>query len=686
MLIGSYQPALVATSYLVAALAAYVALDMAGRIDASRGWAARGWLLGGAIAMGVGIWSMHFIGMLAFRLPIPLGYDLAITLYSLLIAIASAGYALWVVSGPSLPPRRLAVAAMVLGAGIAAMHYVGMAAMRMLPGIDYHAGWFAASILIAMVSAGAALWIAFRLRSDGKGVFRRRVGAALVMGFAIVGMHYTGMAAARFPPGSICGAALADGIPQHWLASLVGTTTFAILAMALVVAILDRRLQERTSLLASSLHKANQELTYLALHDNLTKLPNRLLLEDRLEHAIRRAGRGGGRFALLFVDLDGFKAVNDAYGHPIGDKLLLQIAARLADHLRAGDTLARLGGDEFVVLADVDGASDAAALAEKLLLQVARPVEVEHGEINITASIGVALFGTDGATARELLANADAAMYSAKEQGRNAYCLFEPSMNRGAHEELALTQDLRRALGHDEFSLHYQPKLRAPAGPLTGVEALLRWHHPEQGMVMPDRFIPLAEKTGLILEIGRWVINEACRQLAQWRAQGIEIPSVSVNLSATQFRSPGLFGKISTALSAHAVPASSLVLEITESTAMHDPEASLAILQRLADLGVGISIDDFGTGYSSLLYLKRLPASELKIDRAFVRDLVAGGEDAAIVSAIIALGRTLNLTVIAEGVETEAQQHLLTELGCTSLQGFHLGRPCPPTEFAARLA
>ena len=683
MLIGSYQPALVATSYIVAALAAYVALDMAGRIDASRGWAARGWLLGGAIAMGVGIWSMHFIGMLAFRLPIPLGYDLAITLYSLLIAIASAGYALWVVSGPSLPPRRLVVAAIVLGAGIAAMHYVGMAAMRMLPGIDYHPGWFAASILIAMASAGAALWIAFRLRSDGKGVFGRRVGAALVMGFAIVGMHYTGMAAARFPLDSICGAALADGIPQHWLASLVGTTTFAILAMALVVAILDRRLQERTSLLASSLHQANQELTYLALHDNLTKLPNRLLLEDRLEHAIRRASRGGGRFALLFVDLDGFKAVNDAYGHPIGDRLLLQVATRLADHLRAGDTLARLGGDEFVVLAEIEDASDAAALAEKLLHQVARPVEVGPGELDITASIGIALFGTDGTTARELLANADAAMYSAKDQGRNAYCLFEPSMNRGAHEELALTQDLRRALANGEFSLHYQPKLRAPAGPLMGVEALLRWHHPEQGMVMPDRFIPLAEKTGLILEIGRWVINEACRQLAQWRAQGMEIPSVSVNLSAAQFRSPGLFGKISDALAANGVPASSLVLEITESTAMHDPDASLAILQRLSELGVGISIDDFGTGYSSLLYLKRLPASELKIDRGFVRDLVAGGEDAAIVSAIIALGRTLNLAVIAEGVETAAQQDLLTELGCTSLQGFHLGRPRPATDFTA---
>ena len=685
MLIGSYNLVLVLTSFLVAAFASYVALDMAGRIAASRGKAARGWLVGGAIAMGFGIWSMHFIGMLAFRLPIPLGYDLAITLYSLLIAIASSGYALWVASGPSLPPRRLIVAASVLGAGVAAMHYVGMAALRMAPGIDYDPAWFAASVAIAMAAAGAALWIAFSLRTDGKGVFRRRLVAAVVMGFAIVGMHYTGMAAARFPEGSICGAALSDGIPQHWLASLVGTTTFAILGMALVTAILDRRLQERTSLLTRSLKEANRELTYLALHDNLTKLPNRMLLEDRLEHAIGRTGRGGHRFAVLFIDLDGFKAVNDVYGHPVGDSVLLQVAERLAGNIRSGDTLARLGGDEFVVLADIDDAADAATLAEKLLLQASRPVDVEHGEIHITASIGIAISGADGGSARELLANADAAMYSAKEQGRNAYCLFEPSMNHGAHEQLALTQDLRRALALGQLSLHYQIKLSAPAGPMVGVEALLRWQHPRHGLVPPDRFIPLAEKSGLILEIGRWVIDQACRQLAQWRAQGLDVPSVSVNLSPTQFRSPGLFGKIEDAVKRHGIPPSSLVLEITESTAMHDPEASLAILQRLAASGVRISIDDFGTGYSSLLYLKRLPASELKIDRAFVKDLVRDGEDAAIVSAIIALGRTLNLAVIAEGVETEQQQSLLTEMGCTSLQGFHLGTPCTPEEFVSRL-
>ena len=682
MLVGTYNLLLVVISYVVAAFASYVALDMAGRIAASTGWAARSWLIGGAVAMGFGIWSMHFLGMLAFELPIPQGYDLAVTLYSLLIAVCSAAYALHVVTADALPWRKLGVAALILGAGIATMHYVGMEAMQMQPGIDYHPGWFALSIVIAVAAAGAALWISFALRREGAGVLRARALAALVMGVAVVGMHYTGMAAAGFPEGSICGAAIADGLSPQWLAILVGVATFAILGIALTTSILDRRLQERTALLSDSLQKANQELTYLALHDNLTKLPNRLLLEDRLEHAIRRAVRNGTRFALMFIDLDGFKAVNDAYGHLVGDRLLLQVARHLSSHIRAEDTLARLGGDEFVVLADIREPGDAATLAEKILQAVAMPVQLERGELNVTGSVGVAIFGADGTSARELMANADAAMYSAKDQGRNAYCFFEPSMNRGAHEQLALIQDLRRALSLEQLFLLYQPKLRAPDGPLVGVEALLRWQHPERGLVMPDVFIPLAEKTGLILEMGRWVISEACRQLMEWRAQGRHVPTVSVNLSATQFRSPGLLGKIKEALARHGVSPSSLVLEITESTAMHDPEASLAILQRLSALGVQISIDDFGTGYSSLLYLKRLPASELKIDRAFVKDLVAGSEDAAIVSAIIALGRTLNLSVIAEGVETEAQQKLLTELGCTSLQGFYFGRPDMPDALA----
>ena len=681
-LVGTYHYGLVAISYLVASLASFVALDMAGRITASQGSTSRWWLFAGGSAMGVGIWSMHFIGMLAFKLPIPQGYDLAITLYSLLIAVAASAYALWLVSQPTLPHLRLLGGALMLGAGIAAMHYTGMAAMRMQPGIDYDPLWFTLSIVVAIVTAGAALWIAHQLRSEHRRIRRIRLLAALVMGLAVVGMHYTGMAAARFPLGSICGAALGHGVSSQWLASLVGISSFAILSVAILVSILDRRMQERTTGLSHSLQQANEKLTYLALHDSLTGLPNRLLLEDRLVQAVEKAQRSLSRFALLFMDLDGFKTINDAYGHPVGDRLLVQVAASIRDVLRAQDTVARLGGDEFVLLMEVGGPEDAAMVADKLLQQARVPLDLGHGLVQISASIGIAMFPDDGTSARELMMHADAAMYHVKDQGRNGYGFFEASMNLGAHEHLALVQDLRMALSRDELMLHFQPQLKAPNGPLLGVEALLRWQHPDHGLIMPDEFIPLAEGNGLIIEIGDWVLDEACRQLAKWHGEGHEVPTMAVNLSATQFRYAGLPDKVRDTLRRHGLAPGALTLEVTESTAMHDPEHSLLILQELVDIGVHISIDDFGTGYSSLMYLKKLPASELKIDRGFIKDLSKGSEDEAIVAAIIALGKTLNLKIIAEGVETQQQQELLTQLGCTSLQGFHLGRPVDAKQLA----
>ncbi|SEL85400.1 diguanylate cyclase/phosphodiesterase [Pseudoxanthomonas sp. GM95] len=673
---GTYNPLIVLASYLVAVFAAYVALSMTGRITASTGRAAKAWLVGGACTMGFGIWSMHFVGMLAFKLPVPQGYDLLITLYSLAIAIVASAYALWMVTRATLPTSQLLGGGTILGVGVAAMHYLGMAAMRMQPGIDYDPIWFTLSVVIAIAAAIAALWLFFRLRSERIAhLFALRVAAAGVMGLAIIGMHYTGMAAANFPPGSLCGAALNGGISPPLLAASVGISTFAILGMALVTTVLDRRLQERTAALVASLEKANTELTHLALHDGLTRLPNRVLLEDRLNQAIENARRAKRRFAVMFIDLDGFKGINDAYGHHVGDRLLLQLSSNLLESLRSEDTVARLGGDEFVVLTAIDAPEDAATIAHKLMQLASLPLEIDRNEIAVSASIGVAIYPEDGRRVQDLMANADAAMYAVKERGRNGYQLFEPDMNQGAHERIALTQDLRRAIQRNELYLDYQPKLVAPAGPITGVEALVRWRHPERGLIMPNDFISLAERSGLIIELGRWVLEEACRQLAEWRADGYQLGSIAVNLSPTQFRSDLLYHDVRSALTRHGLPPASLVLEITESMAMHDPESSLEILRKLSELGVSISIDDFGTGYSSLMYLKKLPASELKIDRGFVRDLTTDSDDAAIVSAIVALGRTLGLQVIAEGVETSEQQALLTSLGCTSLQGYLLGRP-----------
>ncbi|GLO39148.1 MULTISPECIES: putative bifunctional diguanylate cyclase/phosphodiesterase [Pseudomonas] len=685
MLTGSYSSSLVLISLCVAILASYTALDLTGRIATAKGRAACLWMGGGALAMGIGVWSMHFIGMLAFSLPIDLGYDLALTAFSLLIAVLSSGFALWLVSQPSLPWQQLAFGALIMGAGIAFMHYTGMAALRMLPGIDYDPTLFGASLLIAVGASAAALWIAFRLRAHTPYVRQIRGLAAVVMGFAIVGMHYTGMAAANFPDGSFCGALVEGGLQGDGLVYLVLITTLAVLAVALLTSVLDARLEARTAELARSLTLANQELTQLALHDTLTDLPNRTLLADRIEQAIAKVAEQGGCFALMFIDLDGFKPVNDAFGHHVGDLLLKAVATRLRGHLHSQDTLARIGGDEFVLLVQLREPNDAMDVAVKQVNLVSRPFSVAEHDLQLTASLGIVLYPGNGQDQHELLRNADAAMYHAKSAGKNGYSFFDASMNSNARQQLQLLQDLRQALEQRQFRLHYQPKFDAQNCQPIGAEALLRWEHPQQGLLLPDRFIGLAEKTGLIIPIGEWVLIEACRQMRQWLDQGHHGWRMAVNLSAIQFCHAGLVESVARALQQNSLPANCLTLEITETTAMHDADASLTVLQRLSDMGVDLSIDDFGTGYSSLMYLKRLPANELKIDRGFVRDLEQDSDDAAIVSAIVALGQALGLRIVAEGVETDRQQDFLTRLGCDSLQGYLLGQPVPAEQFMGKL-
>lgn len=678
---GTYSQSLVVFSLLVAILASYTALDMAARVANTEGKVARWWLAGGACAMGLGIWSMHFIGMLAFDLGIPMGYDLAITLYSLAVSVGASAYALWLVSHKILPWYRLAAGAVLMGLGVAAMHYLGMSAMRMEPGIEYHLGWLALSIVIAIVAAGAALWIAFRLRSETRHPMLLRGLASVVMGFAIIGMHYTGMAAAEFPPGSICGTVGENGVDSKWLAVLVIVTTLATLGIALIASVFDRQMRARTGLLADSLAKANEKLLQAALHDPLTQLPNRMLLQDRIEQTIEKARRRNFPFAVMFCDLDGFKAINDAYGHQLGDRLLVEMSQRVAGLLRAQDTFARLGGDEFVIVFQIEEPEDAAVVAERILACVAEPFHIDALELQVSTSIGIALYPDDASSERELMAHADAAMYHTKETGRNGYTFFTESLQVTANRQLRLLQDLRRAIPRGELVLHYQPKFLAAGSDIIGAEALVRWQHPELGLLSPDTFIPMAERSGLILPLGEWVLDAACAQLRAWHDAGHDSWTMSVNLSPVQFASSNLLDTVRETLARHQLEARFLTLEVTETTAMKDVEASLLILHGLTAMGVHISIDDFGTGYSSLLYLKRMPATELKIDRAFVRELEDNSEDAAIVSSIIALGRSLQLRIVAEGVETAGQQQYLNQLGCDLLQGYHLGRPMDAEAF-----
>lgn len=595
MLVGTYNGWLVAASLLMAALASYTALDMAGRVTANEGRSAHWWWAGGSMAMGVGIWSMHFLGMLAFRLPMPMGYDPAITSLSLLLAIASSALALWIVCRQKLSTQRLIVGALLIGAGVCSMHYTGMAAMRMTPPIRYDPVLFTLSATIAVAASGTALWIAFHLRRRSSYVRLLRAGAAVVMGGAIAGTHYTGMAAAQFPANSIC-AMRNGGVSTGWMALLIIAFGGGVLSIALITSILDRRLELRTAVLSSSLADANRELKFLALHDNLTKLPNRTLLEDRLEQELQIARRERSRFSVMFLDLDGFKPINDAFGHHTGDLLLIEVADRIRTAIRSRDTLARIGGDEFVLLANTAEPADAANLAEKLVGAIREPIEIDDHEFRVSASIGIAMYNEDDIAGKEMLKNADAAMYHAKALGRNGYCFFDESMNEDAQQQMELLQDLRQALDRREFCLHYQPKFDTAESRVIGAEALVRWNHRVRGLVPPSDFIPLAEKTGLIVQIGKWVLDEACRQISVWRDAGHTSWSISVNLSPVQFNHPGLIALVGDTLERHALPASCLTLEITESTAMYDVELSMVILEQLNDMGVSISIDDFGTG------------------------------------------------------------------------------------------
>ncbi|MCF5030590.1 EAL domain-containing protein, partial [Pseudomonas syringae] len=589
-------------------------------------------------------------------------------------------FALWLATLPRLPALQLSLGSLLLGLGISATHYTGMAAMRMQPGIQYTPWLFALSLVIAVVASAAALRVAFHLRQQRPKVYVLRASAALLLGLAVIGMHYTGMAAANFADGSFCGA-LPQGLSSNGLDRFVLVASLSILGIALFSCILDSHLETRTAVLADSLTQANLELTHLALHDNLTGLPNRALLTERIDQAMKRATETGGCFALMFMDLDGFKPVNDAFGHHTGDLLLRQVALRLRNSLHRRDTLARVGGDEFVLLVELQHPEDALAVARLQVSEVGNPFIISEHQLQISLSIGICVYPGNGSTQHELLINADAAMYHTKAAGKNGYSFFDVSMNSNARNQLQMSQDLHKAIKHRQFCIYYQPKFDAMTGLPVGAEALLRWNHPEQGVLGPDLFISMAEKTGLIIQIGEWVLDEACRQMREWYTQGYSHWRIAVNLSALQFCHAGLVTAVADTLARHQLPANCLTLEITETTAMHDADASLAVLRRLSEMGVDLSIDDFGTGYSSLMYLKRLPANEIKIDRGFVRDLEHDTDDAAIVSAIVAVGQALNLRIVAEGVETAVQQRFLTHLGCHSLQGFLLGYPLPAEQF-----
>lgn len=438
-----------------------------------------------------------------------------------------------------------------------------------------------------------------------------------------------------------------------------------------------------------------EQVHTLAYYDQVTGLPNRRLMRDRLDRALRTAAQHGRRVAVLFLDLDHFKRINDTFGHTTGDRLLREVATRLGRTVRQSDnigrsdaepadtTISRLGGDEFtVVLTEIAHAEDPALVARRILQALDQPFSLGTGTVSIAASIGISVFPGDGEDADTLVKNADTAMYAVKDQGRNAYRFYNPSMNAAVLERLTLESRLRGALDEGALHLVFQPRWNLATGRVVGMEALIRWRDRQLGSVPPSRFIPIAEETGLIISIGSWVLQSACTQILGWESAGYEPVPVAVNVSARQFQSNNFVGNVQTLLMETGLPAHLLTIELTESVLMRNAEVSAEELRGLKALGVSIAIDDFGTGYSSLSYLKRFPIDHLKIDQSFIRGLPANADDAEITSAIIAIAHRLNLRVIAEGVESEEQRTWLAHQGCNEIQGFLVGTPVPADEAA----
>jgi diguanylate cyclase (GGDEF)-like protein len=679
--IKSFHLPLVALSVLVAVFVSHTALVLFNRLTRARSRRRAFWLAAGAVAMGSGIWATHFLGMLALSLPIKLTYNLAGTIWSLLIAIAASLVALAVAGRPRVSVGRLMVSAILLGAGISTMHYSGMAAIQIAPMIEYEPVLVIASVVVAVAGAFLALWLFLRTGGPGWGKFGRRASAACVLGAAIGGMHYTGMLASRFGPGSYCTGS--GGADSQWLAIVITTLAFAVMAIMTVLLVYDGQLSARMRRYHRRLEAANAELRHSAHHDALTGLPNRLLLSERLEELIARSRTQAKQFALLLIDLDRFKDINDSLGHLAGDDLLRTVSIRIGSQLREHTFLARFGGDEFVLLLeDVRVAADAVAVASRLLTAIAKPLSLCDIGIHASASIGIAICPGDGADATTLLQRADAAMYHVKSNGRSGYKVFSNDIRSLSRERLELDDGLRRALETDQFELHYQPKVDVRTGRIEGAEALIRWRHPERGLISPDHFIPVAEETGFIVPLGEWVLREACRQAHSWQQSMVGRIRVAVNVSAKQFHTHDFADVVVAVIEETGLDPNLLELELTESTVMRDAEASVSALRRITSMGIAVSLDDFGTGYSSLSYLRRLPLTKLKIDRSFINELGVDSSSRQIVRAIVSLAHNLQLKVIAEGVETLSQLQFLRDAGCDKYQGYLCSPPIPALEFA----
>lgn len=786
----TYDWRLVILSLIIAIVSSYTALDLARQAPIAFGRASKLWLTGSAIALGISVWLMHFIAMLAYQLPIPVTYNFYIVFLSMVVAIACCGIGLLFVTKKSHNCLLFLVGSSFVGLGIVGMHFTAMTGMQLAAVPVYDLKIVAFANLSTFVLGFSALLLAFHPIAECIPANIRKLGSAILCGIAIDSLHYTAMAAVKFYPSVKLLAQQSPENDDYVLALSISIAALIILVLASLASSFGQKLsaesaratalqslydsapdayvtitadgriksinqygaevlgyskeelmyqdfstivyeddreyfqqtftsifKEKLAIVEAELRKVRkdgsiiwerqrsqlifnndgeplelrmicrditerkqveEQLRQNAFHDALTGLPNRILFMDRLEQAIGHTQRHKDHlFAVLFLDLDRFKIINDSLGHLTGDRLLIEIANRLKLCLRQSDTVARLGGDEFtILLPDIEDSSDAIRVAERIQEELRLPFALDANEVFTSASIGITLSTTGYDCAENVLRDADIAMYRAKSQGTAQYEIFNTDMHTQAIALLQLETDLRLAIERQEFRLQYQPIVSLESGKIAGFEALIRWQHPQNGLLLPDNFLPTAIEAGLLIPLCQWVIRSACLEASQWRSQFPDLPlTISINLSSQRFNQSNLSAEVAGVLQDNDLDASILRLEITESLIMASADAATAMLHELKDLGIHLSIDDFGTGYSSLARLHEFPIDELKIDRSFVKSMSSDSGNSEIVDAIIALAQKLNLDVTAEGIETPQQLAKLRELKCKYGQGYFFSLP-----------
>ncbi|WP_236552860.1 putative bifunctional diguanylate cyclase/phosphodiesterase [Sphingomonas sp. 8AM] len=641
---------LVALALLVCLIGSAASVQLFSRVRASAGASRAGWVILAAVSAGTMVWATHFVAMMAFRTSAPVVLDPLTTLASLLAVMGLAGPGLAIAARPGRWCG--AIGGAVIGAGVAVMHYVGMAAYRVDGIVTWDWRYVAASVVLSCaLTAGAFHRLTSSARAAG-------VHAVALLSLAVATLHFTGMAAMQ-----ITVLRLGDGLSNLTMGALAVTTTVAtciIVGCAAISALIDGHTQS----------ESYRRLRQMAMHDGLTDLPNRTSFIAELEQRFLIHG-GYACMAVVMLDLSRFKVVNDTYGHQAGDQLLVALAARLAAQLEPGELIARLGGDEFAAVVSYDDADDLARFLDRVRTAFDAPFVFERFTASIGANIGVALAVHDGFDADALLAKADLAMYRAKSAHSTKPCFYDAQMDDAVRERRELVADLRKALDGAAFELHYQVQAAIPSGEITGYEALIRWPHQTRGMVPPALFIPLAEKSGDIVPLSIWILRQACFEAALWPNRY----PVAVNLSPVHLADPRLIETVRAALADSGLPPERLSLELTESAIIHDRRFALAQLKALKEMGIGIALDDFGVGYSSLDVLRSFPFDRIKLDASFVAEIEHDDQAVSILRSVAALGVTLNMPVLAEGVEEAAQLAIVMREGCSAIQGYLIGKP-----------